>query len=283
MKGKRFFSGFGHYALIISFGGTLALSCVEAKPKVEHNILEEPKKETPMKESKKIIPAYINTEYILGKFDPSTHKMFSKIDSKYADTNNRHMHTEAYEAFIKMHSAAMDADIHLLIKSAARNFTYQKSIWDRKWNGTTLLEGKINAATEINNDVDRVKAIMKYSSMPGTSRHHWGTDIDLNNFNNSYFKEGKGMKEYEWLQRHANDFGFFQTYTDKKNGRSGYEEERWHWSFLPIAALCLEKVQTSVNNEQISGFDGCTVAPIIDVKKNYILGIDKKCLNYVTN
>ena len=53
--------------------------------------------------------------------------------------------------------------------------------------------------------------------MPSTSRHHWGTDIDLNSLNNSYFSSGKGLKEYDWLTTNANHYGFYQVYTDEKN------------------------------------------------------------------
>ncbi|MFM9004881.1 MAG: D-alanyl-D-alanine carboxypeptidase family protein [Flavobacteriales bacterium] len=45
---------------------------------------------------------------------------------------------------------------------------------------------------------------MKFSSMPGTSRHHWGTDIDLNSVEPSYFLSGKGLLIYQWLSAHRN-------------------------------------------------------------------------------
>ena len=49
--------------------------------------------------------------------------------------------------------------------------------------------------------ISAVKEIMKYSSMPSTSRHHWGTDIDLNSLENSYFEKGEGKKySIGWLQ-----------------------------------------------------------------------------------
>ncbi|NJK84501.1 MAG: M15 family metallopeptidase [Saprospiraceae bacterium] len=50
------------------------------------------------------------------------------------------------------------------------------------------------AAATTPNPQERALKILKYSSMPGTSRHHWGTDIDLNSFSNSYFEQGEGKK-----------------------------------------------------------------------------------------
>ena len=54
------------------------------------------------------------------------------------------------------------------------------------------------------------KTILLYSSMPTTSRHHWGTDMDINSLENSYFASGQGLKEYTWLKKNAAKFGFCQ-------------------------------------------------------------------------
>ena len=82
-----------------------------------------------------------------------------------------------------MQRAALYDTIQLIIVSGTRNFKEQKAIWNRKWNRYNNLKS-----------IDRIKKILEYSSMPSTSRHHWGTDLDLNNLNNSYFTSGKGKK-----------------------------------------------------------------------------------------
>ena len=224
------------------------------------------------------IPDYLDSNYVLGKFDPAAHKWFTKIDIKYADRQGLYLHKEAYDAFKDMWSAAKEDGVNLTIRSATRNFGYQKSIWQRKWNGEVLLEGKDNARTKYEDNYQRAIAIMRFSAMPGTSRHHWGTDIDLNAFVNDYFESGKGLKEYEWLLAHAEQFGFVQVYTNKEeNNRTGYEEEKWHWSYKPISSLCQMVVERSIHNNDITGFDGSGLANKIDVKTNYIFGIDKSC------
>ena len=81
-----------------------------------------------------------------------------------------------------MYNAALLEGVELKIVSGTRNFHQQKSIWERKW----------NANIKSMDSLSSVKEILKYSSMPCTSRHHWGTDIDLNDLNNSYFEYGKG-------------------------------------------------------------------------------------------
>ena len=65
--------------------------------------------------------------------------------------------------------------------------------------------------------------------MPSTSRHHWGTDIDINGFDDYFSEENKkANKEYRWLVINAPKFDFFQVYTEKGEGkrRTGYNEEK---------------------------------------------------------
>ena len=35
--------------------------------------------------------------------------------------------------------------------------------------------------------------------MPATSRHHWGTDLDINSVDPKYWEEEPGKSEFEWL------------------------------------------------------------------------------------
>jgi D-alanyl-D-alanine carboxypeptidase len=52
---------------------------------------------------------------------------------------------------------------------------------------------------------------------------------------------GKLESQYGWLQQHAAEYGFEQTYTaDSAAGRPGYTEERWHWSYVPAAQALQE-------------------------------------------
>ncbi len=176
-------------------------------------------------------------------------------------------------------AAAKVDGINLTIRSATRNFYDQKRIWENKWNGNTLVEGGQNLAETVTDHKERALIILKFSSMPGSSRHHWGTDIDINNFENSYFESGQGLKEYEWLVANAPTFGFCQPYTAKDDKRpNGYNEEKWHWSYLPVALPLTRFVEDHLSNDMIKGFEGSEMGASIDIKKNYMLGINKTCL-----
>lgn len=115
--------------------------------------------------------------------------------------------------------------------------------------------------------------------MPATSRHHWGTDIDLISLNNSYFDKGKGKKEYEWLKMNANNFGFYQVYTNKKNGRTGYNLEKWHWSYLPLANEYLDYFNKYVTYDDIDGFMGAEISKRVNIIERYVNGVSNKVKN----
>ena len=217
---------------------------------------------------------------LLGKLSSSKRdSLLSPIDKEYANKDGMFMHRDAYDAFLKMHDNARENGIELTIISAFRDFDHQKRIWDNKWTGQQVLSGNI-IATDIVNPVARAREILRFSAMPGTSRHHWGTDIDLNSLNNRYFESGKGKKEYEWLVENALKFGFCQPYTLKGAGReSGYEEEKWHWSYIPVSSVYHFYYPQVITYDDIKGFDGWETARLLKVIEYYVLSVNEDCLN----
>lgn len=215
------------------------------------------------------LPANTSVDLVTGRFDFHERDDFVRVPDSYAN-KEVYLQKQTYQAFKAMADSAKKDGVQLIIVSGTRNFWYQKSIWDRKWQDS-----------EVSTDLGKAKDILLYSSMPMTSRHHWGTDLDLNKLNNSWFEEGKGKKVYDWLQAHANDFGFYQPYTDKSlHNRTGYEEEKWHWSYMPLAGPYLDFYNKHVTNEDISGFKGSGLASQIDMIGNYVNGVSVKIKNY---
>lgn len=215
----------------------------------------------------------VDKNYLLGKFDPATHSLFVNLQDEHTRGSARgaYLRKETYEAFVKMSEAALKDSVKLVIISATRNFDSQKRIWENKWNGKVQVQGK--DLTTIDDPKERARLILLYSSMPATSRHHWGTDMDLNNLNNSFFDSGEGLKIYTWLKTHAAKYGFCQPYTTKEGGRTGYEEERWHWSYLPLSGEFLNQYNKEITYQDIAGFEGSEVAKPMEVIKNYVEGV----------
>ena len=220
-----------------------------------------------------------SVDYIMGKFTPEDDTNFVMIDPEYSDEPGMYLRKEAYEAFIAMRDSARREGIDLEVISATRNFERQKQIWESKWTGKRKLSDGTDAS-KIASDSLRAIRILEYSSMPGSSRHHWGTDIDINALNNDYFRTGKGKREYTWLQENAGRFGYCQSYTEINAERpTGYFEEKWHWSYKPLSGPLTEWVKLYFRDTMISGFAGAETAEKIGIVEKYMLGISESCLD----
>src|SRR5699024_6163458 len=156
----------------------LVIACGQSKPK-----------ETQQPEPKLVfdIPTSqlnITSNFVTGKFDYTDRDDFVKVDSNFVN-KTVYLHKKTYQAFKAMADSAQKDGITFTIVSGTRSFWNQKAIWESKWEASDSTTG-----------LGKAKGILAFSSMPMTSRHHWGTDIDLNNLNNSYFESGQGKKEY---------------------------------------------------------------------------------------
>ncbi|MFR9719192.1 M15 family metallopeptidase [Aeromonas diversa] len=150
------------------------------------------------------------------------------------------------QAFAAMQQAARRAGHNLQPASSWRGFDRQLAIWNGKWRGERPLLGvegeRLDVATL--SDEQRLEAILRWSALPGTSRHHWGTDLDV--YDPDRLPEGTPLLlepwEYEaggwfadlslWLQTHMGEFGFFLPYRGRQ-GTVAYEP--WHLSHGPLS------------------------------------------------
>ncbi len=215
--------------------------------------------------------------FLMGKFTPQKHPNFVRINSQYASRKGMYLQREAYIAYMKMYQAARKDGVYLKIRSATRSFEHQKRIWEAKWTGRRKVSG-MNLSKKIPNSLNRARKILHYSAMPGSSRHHWGTEVDLNSFSHSWFSYGKGRRLYEWLQKNAKKHGFCQAYTKKNQHRlTGYEEEKWHWSYMPLSSSYTKQSKEEIILNDFSGFKGSSVAKKVDIINSYMLSINPEC------
>ena len=90
------------------------------------------------------------------------------IDLYGEDINLR---KEAHDAFVKMRDAAAKEGIKMQVVSSYRSFYRQASIFEAKYERYTDVDGM--------EPLPAIDKIIEYSTIPGTSRHHWGTDVDI--------------------------------------------------------------------------------------------------------
>lgn len=166
-----------------------------------------------------------------------------------------------YKAFKKMEAAAKRDGIYLKIVSAYRGFERQKLIWNNKYEKFT---------NDFSLEPEKaISEIIRFSTVPGTSRHHWGTDIDIidGNFpyeenvlvSEKFEKDGLFYKLKNWLDNNSENFGFYLTYTNDKN-RKGFEFEPWHYSYKPVSvkyyrALIKTDLKKIIKSLDINGSD----------------------------
>jgi LAS superfamily LD-carboxypeptidase LdcB len=157
--------------------------------------------------------------------------------------NGHSLRKLAHEAFLDMKTTAEKDNISIHAVSSYRSFVRQKEIWERKY----LRNIELGFSP-----IESIKMIIKYSTIPGTSRHHWGTDIDIvdGNFLDTpallsakNFKKGQPFYNLGvWLKQNAKSFGYYLVYTDDP-GRKGFEHEPWHFSFKPLSTSYLKQYQ----------------------------------------
>ncbi|WP_103071684.1 M15 family metallopeptidase [Aquimarina sediminis] len=175
---------------------------------------------------------------LMGKSDPA---LFG---------NGYSLQKEAYEAFVKMKEEASKNGFKIKVVSSYRNYAHQNRIWERKYKKFT--SGGLSP-------ISAIRKIVEYSTIPGTSRHHWGTDLDIVDGNAPQPKglllaknfEGNGpfCKFKEWMDKYANSFGFYLVYTDKVD-RKGFKYEPWHYSYAPLSIPMLKEYQKlDINSE----------------------------------
>ena len=227
-------------------------------------------------------------KFLQGKFNPAKQSEFIKIPAHLSVKKNIFLQIKTIRAFEKMAKAAKKDGVELYVLSATRNYYAQKSIWEAKYAGKRKSNG-INLKKSYPDQQARTYKILEYSSMPGTSRHHWGTDIDIsfrkNNSSgmliNRTYESGKGKKVYDWMVNNASRFGFCQPYKGDPKKRTngayqlGYQEEKWHWTYTPLASQYLSKYKKLQKRLLPEGFSGTRFGRKIFLQ--YVLNINDAC------
>lgn len=149
----------------------------------------------------------------------------------YEDT---FLHKDILEDWLQFKEQASKQGLDLFIISGYRNFERQKTIWNRKLHN---LDTNDHIQLE-----KRLEQVLRFSAIPGMSRHHWGTDFDLGDRKplikhptyqisleqHEYEDEGIFAQLGEWLnQVLTKDFPFYRPYA-KDHG--GVAVEPWHLS-----------------------------------------------------
>jgi LAS superfamily LD-carboxypeptidase LdcB len=182
------------------------------------------------------------------------------------DTPRCALHYEAVAAFLGMRDAARAEQIDLQAVSSFRDYDRQLLLWNRKWRGERPLHDRGGALLDHASlsQPQLVDAILSWSAIPGGSRHHWGSDIDVIDAAASpegyqvqlvpgeYAADGVFARLTAWLDLNMGRFGFFRPYG---SDRGGAGIEPWHLSYAPVAREAVEALSLSVLRSAIAQGD----------------------------
>ena len=172
-------------------------------------------------------------------------QLLGKTQDHLTKWNSNLVHMELVDPLSKLNKDAQQVGIDLAIASGFRSYERQKLIWNEKITGKRQLldseSNPLNIADLSPNEI--LFAILKWSAIPGFSRHHWGCDFDIfdkkalpKNYKlqlipAEYYKDGIFSKLTNWLDS-LNDSQFIRPY-QKDTG--GVAIEPWHISYRPVA------------------------------------------------
>ncbi|MBB6092589.1 LAS superfamily LD-carboxypeptidase LdcB [Povalibacter uvarum] len=199
------------------------------------------------------------------------------------------LHYEVAASFLAMRDAAAYDGIDLAARSSFRDFETQLTIWNRKWNGERPMNDRNSQPIDRSTlaDIDVVDAILWWSAIPGGSRHHWGSDMDV--IDAAAVPEGYSVQlvpdEYStggifsrltgWLDANMLRFGFFRPY---RTDRGSVSPEPWHLSYAPVSVSALESFSLSMLRQVIesSAIAGKphVLARLPEIYTRFMLAID---------
>lgn len=192
---------------------------------------------------------------------------------------------EARLQFNLMRKAAKESGFSIQIISSYRSYAHQNGIWERKY--------KSYRGQGLSHE-ETIEKIIRYSTIPGTSRHHWGTDLDIidsthgipsNPLSETHFNEGGKMHKFKlWLDENSEKFGFYLVYTNEEN-RKGFAYEPWHFSYRTTALKMLDEykkldIKKILQSNKLMGSEYFTDGFIEKYRQENILDINPALLSY---
>ena len=136
-------------------------------------------------------------------------------------------------------------------------------------------------------DEEKVAAILLWSALPGASRHHWGTEIDV--IDRAALPAGYRPQllpeEFEagghfaaldgWLESRMPEFGFFRPY---RTDRGGVRPEPWHLSYAPVSlaatrAMTPDVLAEALDSQEVLGKEIVRLR-LAEIHAQYVVNVD---------
>ena len=209
-------------------------------------------------EADSLLQGAVSDAFLTGELaDPPKDKtlqtIISVVSTRFAD-----MKAFYEKAWRPQQSAAIKKQLppgSLTFSNEFRSFADQTRIA-----GGALAKESLFKASSADEEIKQaILNVMKTISLPGFSRHAWGTEIDLDPPKRAEW-EGSGSKVplIPFLTSEAFRFGFYHPYSDKRLSSQlpHYENEPWHLSYWPFATALqqeyMKRITSTVLDKLIS-------------------------------
>ena len=173
------------------------------------------------------------------------------------------LHAHVVAPFLNLRRAALADGFDVVPHSSFRDFSRQLTIWNAKFSGARPMHDASGQPIDVSelDALGRIEAILLWSALPGASRHHWGTDVDLIDRQatapgyrvqltpEEFAPGGPYAALAEWLEANAARFGFFRPF---RGVLSGVQPEPWHFSFAPVAESARRTLSPAVLHKAIA-------------------------------
>lgn len=171
------------------------------------------------------------------------------------------VHSQVSQDLQALKASAAQAGFNLNIASGFRDFERQKDIWNNKMSGkVSILDSNSQPIDPSSlSESEKVMAILRWSALPGGSRHHWGTDFDVFDRDSLpldsrlqlepwEYLSGHQANFYQWLKENLAVYGFFFPYSQDLGGVA---PEPWHISHRLTANKCLGQLTLAALRQQL--------------------------------
>jgi LAS superfamily LD-carboxypeptidase LdcB len=198
------------------------------------------------------------------------------------------MHDQALPAYCELRLRAQQAGFQLTVVSGFRSFQQQLQIWNNKFIGLRPILDHASCPIDpaILSEEEKVFAILRWSMLPGASRHHWGTELDVCDYSalpphyqlqlipEEYDNGGYLADFSSWLDESLGGSGFYRPY---RQDQGGVAREPWHISYKPVADMNQSSYNLALLKKTISAADIQGKAVILDnieqIYNQYIINI----------
>lgn len=170
----------------------------------------------------------------------------------YSEVFNCYLHNDVIQPLQRLRArAASEVGVDLRVASGFRSFERQEAIWEAKVSGERpVMDDSGEGALDVTDltESQLCKSILRWSALPGASRHHWGCDIDI--YDQAAIEPSYRLQLTPWEYGEQGPFYRLSQWLDRimaepgspwcrpfESDHGGVGVEPWHISYAPLSRI----------------------------------------------